>query len=98
MLRKDRIAPAADGHPQAGELLGTIGEYQAKADVINELQRGPLTMDAQAWQSTKTPITLFLQVFNTIPHGFTLSSALELCDCSRIVTSCLPFYGIRRPR
>jgi hypothetical protein len=46
VLGKDRIAPATDGHPQAGKLLGTIGEHQTEPDVFNELQSRAFIVDA----------------------------------------------------
>jgi len=46
MLWKDRITPSTNRHPQAGKLLGTVGEHQTEADVLDELQRRPFIVDA----------------------------------------------------
>jgi hypothetical protein len=45
MLWKDRIPPPTNRYPQAGKLLGTIGEHQAEANVLDELQRRPFIVD-----------------------------------------------------
>src|SRR5262245_44191564 len=88
MLRKDRITPATDGHPQARKLLGAIGEHQAESDVLDELQRRAFIMDTQAWQTSETAITLFLQVLNTIDHDVVIPSpsylALEQAACGSL--------------
>jgi hypothetical protein len=48
VLWKDWITPATDGHPQAGKLLGAVGEHQTEPDVLNELQSRAFIVDAQA--------------------------------------------------
>jgi hypothetical protein len=76
MLGKDRITSAADGHPQARQRLGTVGEHQAEADVLDEVQRRPFIVDAQAGQPTETAVTLSLQRFKTVAHDVVIPSPL----------------------
>jgi hypothetical protein len=76
MFWKDRITPAADGHPQARKRLGTVGEHQAESDVLDEVQRRPFIVDAQAGQPTETAVTLSLQRLKTIAHDVVTPSPL----------------------
>jgi hypothetical protein len=64
MLWKDRITTSTNCHPQAGKLLGTVGEHQAEADVLNEPQRCSFIMHAQARSPAEPSVPLVLQVIN----------------------------------
>jgi hypothetical protein len=68
MLWKDRITPAADCHPEAGKLLGPIGEHQAEPNILDKLQRRPFIMNAQTREPAEASVALSFELFDTIAH------------------------------